>query len=64
MRGDPDLHFYQCNPSLCEGNPLDLDFGKIGVLLLCSSSTIPPIIFVALVEFESEGLAIAFSASV
>jgi hypothetical protein len=33
-RGDLDLHSYQSNPSLCEGNPLDLDLGEIW----CSSS--------------------------
>ena len=32
--------------------------------LLCSSSLIPPIAFVDLVEFESVGLVIAFGASV
>ena len=63
-RGDLDLHFHQSNPSLCEGNPLDLDLGEFGVLLHYSSSLIPPIAFVALLEFGSEGLAIAFGASV
>jgi hypothetical protein len=51
---------------------LDLDLGeKFGVPLLCSSSLIPPIALVALLEFESEGLdhlcgvlAIAFGASI
>ena len=52
---------------------LDLDLGeKFGVPLpICSSSLIPPIAFVALLEFEREGLeqlsgilAIAFGASV
>ena len=69
-RGDLDLHFYQSNPSLCEWNSLDLDLGVL-CEFLCSSSLIPPIAFVALVEFESEGfehlsgvLAIAFGASV
>ena len=62
-RGDLDLHIYQSNPSLCEWNPLDLDLGVL-CEFLCSSSLIPPIAFVALVEFESEGLAIAFGASV
>ena len=72
-RGHLDLHLDQSNPSLCEGNPLDLHLGeKFGVpLLFCSSSLIPPIALVALLEFEGEGLehlcgvlAIAFGASV
>ena len=71
-RGDLDLHLHQSNPSLCEGNPLDLDLGEIW----CSSSylffpLIPPIAFVALLEFEREVLehlcgvlSIAFGSSV
>ena len=69
-RGDLALHFYQSNPSLCEWNPLDLDLGVL-CEFLCSSSLIPPIAFVALLEFKREGLehlcgvlAIAFGASV
>ena len=33
-RGDLDPHFHQSLSPLCEGNPLDLDLGVLGVLLL------------------------------
>ena len=33
-RGDLDPHFHQSLSPLCEGNPLDLDIGVLGVLLL------------------------------
>ena len=33
-RGDLDPHFHQSLPPLCEGNPLDLVVGVLGVLLL------------------------------
>ena len=64
-RGDLDLHIHQSKSPLCEGIPLALDLGDIWrtwCSFPCSSSLIPPIAFVALVEFESEGLAIAFDA--
>ena len=72
-RGDLDLLLYQSNPPLCEGIILDLGLGvNFGVHTpFCSSSLIPPIVFVALLEFGSEGLghlsgvlAIALGASV
>ena len=63
-RGDLDLHFHQSTSPLSEGNPLDLDLGVIWYSPLCSSCLIPPLAFAALVEFESEGLVIAFCASV
>ena len=31
-RGDLDPHFHQSLSPLCEGNPLDLDLGVLGVL--------------------------------
>ena len=33
-RGDLDSHFHQSLSPLCEGNPLDLDLGVLGVLRL------------------------------
>ena len=33
-RGDLDPHLHQSLSPLCEGNPLDLDLGVLGVLLL------------------------------
>ena len=33
-RGDLDPHFHQSLSPLCEGNPLDLVLGVLGVLLL------------------------------
>src|SRR5215216_6012339 len=33
-RGDLDSHFHQSLSPLCEGNPLDIDLGVLGVLLL------------------------------
>ena len=33
-RGDLDPHFHQSLSRLCEGNPLDLVLGVLGVLLL------------------------------
>ena len=55
-RGDLDLHFHQSIPPLSEGNLVDLDLGVLGVSPLCSSSLIPPLALVAVLEFESEGL--------
>ena len=54
-REDLDLRFHQSLSPLCEGNPLDLDLGVLGVLLLVLP-LISSIAFVALVGFESEGL--------
>ena len=55
MRGDLDLRFYRPISPLSEGNLVDLDLGVLGASPLCSSSLIPPIAFVALLEFGSEG---------
>ena len=41
-RGDLDLRFHQSLSPLCEGNPLDLDLGVLGVLLL-----VLPLIFLS-----------------
>jgi hypothetical protein len=54
-RGDVDPHFHQWNLSLCEGNPLDLDLGEFGVILLCSSSLIPPIEWPVVLHGLSKG---------
>ena len=56
MRGDLDLRFHRSISPLSEGNLVDLDLGVLGASPLCSSSLIPPQAFVALLEFESEGL--------
>ena len=71
MRGDLGLHFHQSISPLSEENILDLDLGVLCGFSICSSSLIPLIAFVALVEFESGGfehlsgvLTIAFGASV
>ena len=54
-RGDLDLHFHQSIPPLSEGNLVDLDLEVLGDSPLCSSSLITPKLFVALLEFKSEG---------
>ena len=41
-RGDLDPHFHQSLSPLCEGNPLDLDLGVLGVLLF-----VLPLIFLS-----------------
>ena len=41
-RGDLDPHFHQSLSPLCEGDPLDLDLGVLGVLLLVLTLIFPP----------------------
>ena len=54
-RGDLDPHFHQSLSPLCERNPLDLDLGVLGVLLLVLPLFFLPSI-TASVGFEREGL--------
>ena len=54
-RGDIDPHFHQSLSPLCEGNPLDLDLGVLGVLLLVLALFFT-LALVASVGFEREGL--------
>ena len=54
-RGDLDPHFHQSLSPLGEGNPLDLDLGVLGVLLLVLP-LISSLALVASMGFEREGL--------
>ena len=42
-RGDLDSRFHQSLSRLCEGNPLDLDLGVLGVLLVLPLIFLPSI---------------------